>query len=572
MNEELHQRVQAWIADDPEAATRAELQALLDANDEAALAERFDGRLQFGTAGLRGLMGGGPNRMNEAVVARLAGAVSALLREEGVAGSTDVVVGHDARRTSRGIAERAARVLLGAGHRVALFDGPAPTPMVVYAGERHGAAVTLVVTASHNPPDYNGCKVYWRGAQIVPPIDRRIADHIDAIARIADLPLGDLADAAVLGDADREAYTAKAASLVLGVLTRPADLSIAYTAMHGVGGDTTVEALRRAGFERVAVVAEQHQPDATFPTVAFPNPEEDGAMDRVLARAAEVGADLVLANDPDADRLAVSVLHEGAYVPLTGNEIGCLLAHFALVAPSAPPERGMLLSSIVSSTMLLAIGEAHGVRAEQTLTGHKWIHARARELEAEGHTLLLGYEEALGYAVTGEIRDKDGITAAVRMAEMAAWCAERDRTIIDELHLAWRRYGMYRSEQVSWVLPGAEGRQKIEAAMARAASDPPRELGGLAVVAMSDVAAGSRRVIGGGTEPLALPRADLVIYELEGGHRVMLRPSGTEPKLKQYFDVRIDVTDDEAIDAALARATTLLARLVEDLAANLETP
>ncbi len=570
MDETLAATVRAWIEDDPEAETRAELEALLEAGDEADLAERFRGRLQFGTAGLRGLMGGGPNRMNQATIVRMtAGLVAYALEACRGVPEAPVVIGFDARRTSRGLATAAAEVLLGAGFRVALFEQPAPTPMVVFASNELQAPAALVVTASHNPPEYNGCKVYWMGSQIVPPVDAKIAAAIDAVPSVRSVARTDLSSPrhTAIGADLRDAYTQYAADIRLDVLAKPVELRIAYTAMHGVGGDVVVDALARAGFEDVSVVASQQAPDGTFPTVAFPNPEEDGAMDLVLALAAEKRAHLVLANDPDADRLAMSILHDGRYVNLTGDQIGCLLAHYALTARpwSRTDRKPLVLSSIVSTAMLGAIGAHTGVRAEQTLTGHKWIHARAKALDAEGYELVLGYEEALGYAVGPVIRDKDGISAAVFAAEMAAWCAERGRTIVDELESAWRTYGMYLNKQVSWVLPGTDGAAQIQAAMERARTAPPATLAGLSVVATTDLRAGTRTA-NGDTTAADLPPANLVIFELDGGHRVMLRPSGTEPKLKQYFDLRVEVAEDETIDVARARGDALLERLASDLA------
>ncbi|HJL37473.1 MAG TPA: hypothetical protein RMG95_17410, partial [Polyangiaceae bacterium LLY-WYZ-15_(1-7)] len=465
---ELRRQVEAWIAEDPDPTTREELQALLDAGDAAELADRFRGPLRFGTAGLRGLLGGGPNRMNRVVVLRATAGLCAYLKAHVTnAAERGVCIGFDGRRMSRQLATDVAEVVTGMGLKARVYDTLTPTPLVAFSVLDQGAAAGVVVTASHNPPDYNGYKVYWgNGAQIVPPHDAGIAAAIDAVGPVAEIPRMPRAEAeaagriVALGEADERAYLAGVKGLALHPET-PRELRIAYTAMHGVGGRFVHQALADQGFSRVFGVPEQAEPDGAFPTVAFPNPEEDGAMDLVLALAEKEGADLVLANDPDADRLAVSIRHGGAYVALSGNEIGCLLAHYLLEEGPQGPNR-LVVESVVSSPMLLAIGAAHGARGEQTLTGHKWIQNRGLELEArEGLCFVFGYEEALGYAVGALVRDKDGISAAVLMADLAAWCASEGRTVIDELERAWRRYGMYLSEQVSVVLPGADGAAKI---------------------------------------------------------------------------------------------------------------
>ncbi len=570
----LRARVEAWIADDPDPETADELRALVDAGHAAALRERFAGFLQFGTAGLRGLLGGGPARMNRAVVIRATAGLCAYLRATRPdAAERGVVIGYDARRKSRRFAEDVAEVVLGAGLRVRLFDAPVPTPLGAFALLDRDAAAAVVVTASHNPPDYNGYKVFWGdGAQIVPPHDRGIAEAITAVSSVASVTRAPLETAPsrveTLGPELGERYLAALPAYRLDP-EGPRDLRIVTTALHGVGDAWTRRALADAGFTDVHPVAAQAEPDGRFPTVAFPNPEEDGALDLALELAEETGADLVLANDPDADRLAALVRHEGALVALNGNEIGCLLAHFLLEQGAKEGER-LVLSSVVSSPWLLNIGAHHGARAEQTLTGHKWIHARAMELEKEGARFVYGYEEALGYAVGPVVRDKDGVHAAVAFAELTAWCRSQGRTPVDELARMARLYGLYRSRQISRVLPGTDGRAAIDATMRRAREAPPKSLGGVAVVATSDFARGETRHADGRVEALAFPRANLVRFELEGGHRAMLRPSGTEPKVKYYFDARVDVGAAESLDAAKARGEALLGEMVKDVRTDRE--
>ncbi len=563
---ELVEAATRWIADDPDPDTRAELESLLRARDFAALEERFRGPLRFGTAGLRGKLGAGLHRMNRAVVIRsVAGLCAQLLGDVPGAAQRGVAIGYDARHKSRAMAEDAAAVARGAGLRVHLFDRPVPTPLVAFAVLDRGAAAGLVLTASHNPPEYNGLKVYAaNGAQIIPPLDRRIAEAIDRAPSVAAIPRPPLdpADAGLeaLGDVTVDRYLA-----AIGALARPSTggppLRIAYTALHGVGEAIARRALERAGFTDVHSVASQRTPDPAFPSVRFPNPEEPDALEAVLALARDVGADLVLANDPDADRLAVAVRHEGALLVLGGNAIGCLLGAYLLERDGGGPE-ALVVSSFVSSPMLGDIARAHGATWVRTLTGHKWIHNEAMRLEAEaGLRFVFGYEEALGYAPGTVVRDKDGISSAVLVAELARACKARGATLVDELARLARRYGAYESLQRVEVHdePGSEAILAVR--MRRIRERPPRDLAGCAVLAVVDLATGTRRTADGVVEPVALPKSDVVTFELEGGHRAMIRPSGTEPKLKLYADVRVPPGGD----AAGARA--LGARMLEALAA-----
>lgn len=568
--DDLRTAAEAWMADDPDPITRAEIARLLDEGNESELADRLGAKLEFGTAGLRGLLGGGPNRMNRKVVLRAtAGLCAYLLAEVPDAAARGVCIGYDGRRGSEQFARDAAEVVLGMGLCAHAFDHVVPTPLLAYACLRTRAAAGIMVTASHNPPDYNGYKVYWEnGAQIIPPHDIGIAARIDAVGPVASIARA--APEAVpdrftrIGDAIERSYLDGVRALqVHPGLAR--DVSIAYTALHGVGDRLAGRALGEAGFAKVSHVKAQAEPDGAFPTVAFPNPEEKGAMDLVLDLARKGNCDLVLANDPDADRLAVAVRdRDGRYVQLSGNEVGCLLGHYLLDQGPAGDAR-LVVNTIVSSPMLGAIASAHGARWEHTLTGFKWIANRALELEGQGARFVLGYEEALGYTVGSLVRDKDGIGTAVVVADMAAWCASRKRTLLDELEETWRRYGMYLSRQVSVVKPGADGASEIASIMARVRERRPEAVGELGVVAFTDLLAAERRARDGSVTPIALPKGNVLTLDLEGGHRVMLRPSGTEPKIKYYFDVRVDVGSGERIDAARARGEALLDALVAGL-------
>ncbi len=594
---EILTRAQRWLDADPDPDTRAELERLVDlaafAEDAAQkasalrdLGERFAGPLEFGTAGLRGIIGAGETRMNRAVVLRTTAGLARYLLEhdEAAARSRGVVIGYDGRRMSREFAEDTACALAAAGIPAILSPIPCPTPVTAYAVSVLSAVAGVMVTASHNPPEYNGYKVYWgNGAQIIPPHDKGIAAAIDATPAAKDVPRLDFATArernlirSFPNDLD-DRYLAAIHALEV---RRDGDrsFSIVYTPLHGVGNRLVRAALAAAGFSRVTTVPEQAAPDGAFPTVAFPNPEEKGAMDLSFALAEREGASLILANDPDVDRLAVAVRRPGGgYVQLTGNQVGTLLGHYLLThTPACLSEptdvedaaHKLVIASIVSSPMLGAIARALGVRYEETLTGFKWIANRAMDLErSEGARFVFGYEEALGYTVGTLVRDKDGIGAAVLFAELSAVLLAGDRTVLDELEALARRYGLYASGQRSVTLPGTEGLAEIQAAMDRLRASRPSRVGPLAVLSQSDFQAQIRTLPDGLTEPLTLPRSNMIALDLEGGSRIIARPSGTEPKIKFYFDIREPITPGEAVSAAEARANARMAELQKALAA-----
>lgn len=551
---ELLTRARDWLDQDPDPDTRAELAGLLalaENGGEAALVallDRFATSLEFGTAGLRGALGAGPNRMNRAVVMRAAAGIGAWLGTRS-GGGRHVVVGYDARHRSADFAADSAAVLTGAGHRVSVLPGPLPTPVLAFAVRDLGADAGIMVTASHNPPQDNGYKVYVGGSgpdagtQIVSPVDTEIAAAIDAVGPVGSLPLGQ--DWTVLGEEAVARYLAAITALPLG---SDRDLSIAYTAMHGVGGRVLLQAMERAGFARPTVVAAQFDPDPDFPTVEFPNPEEPGAMDMAAAEGEAAGADLVIANDPDADRLAVAVPGHGL---LTGNEVGGLLAEYVLDHTSGP-ER-VVATSIVSSSLLGKIAADRGVHYEETLTGFKWL-ARAG---APGQRRVFCFEEALGYCVGGDggrpVADKDGISAALAVAALAAGAKREGLTLVDLLDAQARRYGLHLSDQLSVRV---DDLAVIAAAMRRLRAEPPAAFGPLKVAGVDDFAGGRGD----------LPPTDALRFRLEGSvlGRVTLRPSGTEPKLKAYVEVVLDVDGDVA--ATRARGSELLSELMASVA------
>nr|WTB33232.1 phospho-sugar mutase [Streptomyces sp. NBC_00830] len=539
MQQDLIAQARTWLAEDPDPETRDELAKLIDAEDFDELAARFAGTLQFGTAGLRGELGAGPMRMNRSVVIRAAAGLAAYLKAQGQTGGL-VVIGYDARYKSADFARDTAAVMTGAGLRAAVLPRPLPTPVLAYAIRHLGAVAGVEVTASHNPPRDNGYKVYLGdGSQIVPPADAEIAAEIDAVASLHDMPRPE-SGWETLGDEVLEAYLARTDAVLAPGSARTA--RTVYTAMHGVGKDTLLAAFARAGFPEPVLVREQAEPHPDFPTIAFPNPEEPGAMDLsfATARAQTETPDLIIANDPDADRCAVAV-HDGTdWRMLHGDEVGALLAAH-LVRRGVT---GVLAESIVSSSLLGRIAEAANLPYEETLTGFKWI------ARVEG--LRYGYEEALGYCVDPEgVRDKDGITAALLVTELASELKERGRTLLDALDDLALAHGLHATDQLSVRV---EDLSLITAAMRRLREVPPVELAGLAVTRAEDLSEG----VGG------LPPTDGLRYTLDGA-RVIVRPSGTEPKLKCYLEVVVPVADRDGLAAARAAATERLEGIKQDL-------
>ncbi len=555
---DLRARAAAWAADDPDPATRAEIEILLAGDDEAGLEELFGSRLEFGTAGLRGTLGPGPNRMNRALVRRAAAGLARYLRQHGTCDG-GVVIGYDARHQSDVFAADTAAVVAGAGITALLLPRCLPTPLLAYAIRDLHASAGVMVTASHNPAKYNGYKVYLGdGAQIIPPTDREIAAQIAAVTSLRDVPLAAPGEPLIVtvdeGVVDRYLVAAQALSLT----PRARELSIVFTPMHGVGGSVTTRLLAQAGFADVTVVRQQFEPDPDFPTVAFPNPEEPGALDLALAEARARGADVVLANDPDADRLGVAVPSAGAggaagWRPLLGDEIGWLLADHILTH-TAGDER-LVVTSIVSSTMLARMAAAAGVHFAETLTGFKWL-ARFPDSHP-GWRFVFGYEEALGYCVGTLVRDKDGITAALLFAELVAGLEAEGRTVGDRLDDLARLYGAHVTKQWSSTVTGADGPARIRAIVGRLLAAPPTTVAGHRVTEVVDLEAGNR----------GLPPTAGVVFYLDEAKtiRIIVRPSGTEPKVKVYFEVVEPVADGDAA-AARARGAATVAALQRAMA------
>jgi len=514
MDQSFVRQVQAWIADDPDPVTSSQLQEWLDTNNEAELKASFNGFLQFGTAGLRGPIRPGPSGMNRAVVGRTAAGIVSYMRDRNL---TSVVIGRDARYGSEDYTFETAEIMSGAGMKVFVLPRPLPTPVLAFATNELSCDVGIMVTASHNPPQDNGYKVYlggtvdgieYRGSQIVSPTDVSIAHKIDAITSLKAQPRGK--EWTVLGEEIIEKYINRTASLA----TQPGTLKIVYTAMHGVGTETVQRVFHKAGFLSPILVDAQAAPDPDFPTVAFPNPEEPGAIDLALETAKTFDADLVIANDPDADRCAAAIKDPvTGWRMLKGDELGALLGE----SIARKGGSGIFANSIVSSSILRKIAKHYNFEFEETLTGFKWL--------AKIKGLTFGYEEALGYAVDAEtVNDKDGISAAITLAQIATDLAADGKTILDLLNEIWARHGFHATEQISIRLTDLS---KVGIILGGLRTNPPQEIAGRLVTSIDDLSAPTD----------GLPPTDGLRIWLDGGIRIIIRPSGTEAKMKCYIEV-----------------------------------
>jgi phosphomannomutase len=561
---DLRRRAQQWAQHDPDPDTAETVRRWLAADDLEALRRAFAAPLGFGTAGLRGPLGAGPARMNRAVVRRLSAGLAARLRTEPRAAERGVVIAGDHRHGSQALADEAAAVLAGAGLEALRIPGAVPTPLLAFAVGRLDAAAGVMVTASHNPASDNGCKLYWGdGAQVRPPLDAEIAaaaDTVHDLAAVATAPEAVRRVNGLLAEGHLDACAALAPN-------PPAvAVRIVHTPLHGTAGATCLAALRRAGFADVHEIAEQADPDPDFPTVAHPNPEREGALDLALTEANRVGADLVLATDPDGDRLGVAVPdRDGGWRQLSGDEVGCLLGEHLLARDGGVD--AVVATTVVSSRLLGRIAAAHGAEYVETLTGFKWLAPQADRAAARGKVLRLAYEQALGYMVTPAVGDKDGIAAAVAVADLAADVAARGMTLPDELDRLARRHGLHHTGERTLPLASSAD---AAALLARLRASLPTTVDGVAVAAVADYAAGQRRTADGALEALGTPPAELLGVELADGSRLQARPSGTEALLKCYAEVVEPVGDTEAVAVARRRAEQRLASRLAALIGLLE--
>jgi len=514
MDQNFLQEVKEWILDDPDSNTATQLQNWLDSNNEVELRACFNGFLQFGTAGLRGPVRPGPSGMNRAVVARTSAGLVAYMKSHGL---KSVVIGQDARHGSKEFAFEAAQIFSGAGMTTMVLSHPLPTPVLAFATKELGCDVGIMVTASHNPPKDNGFKVYlggtvdgitYRGSQITSPTDSLIADEISKVTSTKSLARGDKWN--IVDDHLVEEYVSRTAKLA----KNPGKLKIVYTAMHGVGTETLLSVFKVAGFDPPQLVLEQAQPDPDFPTVAFPNPEEPGAMDLAIEMAKKSEADLVIATDPDADRCAVAIKDpKVGWRILHGDELGAVFAHVI----SEGSDHGVFANTIVSSTIVKKIAQNRSIKFQETLTGFKWI--------SKIQNLSFGYEEAIGYCVDPEsVNDKDGISAAVFIAQIATDLARDGKTILDLLNEIWSLHGYHATEQISIRVNEIS---QVKDLLSSLRNNPLHQIAGRQVTLIEDL---SKPTDG-------LPPTDGLRIWLEGPIRVIIRPSGTEAKLKCYIEV-----------------------------------
>ncbi|QDE31120.1 phospho-sugar mutase [Shewanella polaris] len=571
MNTHLQHQINQWLNNDPDPKTRSQLQTLIDTNNEAELTTRFSGRLAFGTAGLRGEVGVGPMAMNRLVIRQTTAGLGAYLLDQiDNAAERGVVIGYDGRHDSLSFAHDAASVLTAMGITVRLTHKVAATPLVAFGVKHFKAAAGIVVTASHNPPQYNGYKVYWEnGAQIIPPHDSGIAAQIARAATQA-IPFLDLDDAISqqkltwLQDDFYQTYRQGVFDAKeLQQRSGQDNVSLAYTAMHGVGADMAEAVLKDAGFTQVYSVMAQREPDGDFPTVNFPNPEEKGAMDLVIAEAKKHNATLACANDPDADRFAVAVRTEdGQYKMLTGDQVGVLFGHYLL--SHAPKNQRLTGTTIVSSSLLSKIATEFGTQSYTTLTGFKWLMNVGIAKNQVDNQFLFAYEEALGYTIGNLVWDKDGLSALVAFAQLTAELASQGQTIWDKLEQIYRQHGFHLNAQVSIALKADT--PNIGAYLRE---NPPLKIGEYAVVSTDDLKSLQRTSADGSKQSIDLPSSDVLIYALEGGARVIVRPSGTEPKIKCYYEVVETMMPTDTWASAQERAQQAMTTFIESHQASL---
>jgi phosphomannomutase len=569
--EELEVQARDWLDGDPDEATAAKLRELLSLKDERSLRACFEPPMEFGTAGLRGVVGPGPAQMNVAVIRRVTRALASVLDEQTeLPKSAPVVLGFDGRLDSKTFAAEAVNVLAKAGRPVAFFAEPVPTPVVAFAGLQREAAASVVVTASHNPPEYNGYKVYGaEGIQIVPPFDGAVTAKLAHVGKAVDIPVEPQAftrgvpPVQRLDDRIIDAYVE---SVLLGRVPAATaqPIRVAYTPLHGVGARCFERVMSRAGYDDVHVEPTQREIDGHFPTVRFPNPEEPATLERGLALATALRADVLLVNDPDADRMGAALPDaQGHFRILSGNEIGVILTDYVL-AHSAEPARDLVVSTLVSTPMTRFVAETRGAHFEQTLTGFKWLWTATRTLERErGLRFALCWEEALGYSTHRAVRDKDGIAAALVFADWVSECRREGVLPLSRLGELYRTYGAWGSSPANLVFPGPSGLSDIQGLLARLATQPPSVLLGRRVLHMTDYSRGHE------TRPRYRGAAAMFVIELEGEARMVVRPSGTEPKLKIYSDVRESVAEGEdpfvVYERARAMARLLAEALIESL-------
>lgn len=546
-----------WLNDDCfDDETKKELESIRDNEEE--IKDRFYKELEFGTAGLRGVIGAGTNRMNKYTVGRATQGLANFINKMKIE-NPSVVISYDSRHMSKEFSEIAALVLNANGIKVNLFDNLRPVPELSFSVRYLNATAGIMITASHNPPEYNGYKVYWSdGAQIVPPIDKGIIDEVLAIedfSLIKTINKNEAIESGLLNYVGEEIDDAfinalKSSCLNPEIIKKEAkNVKIVYTPLHGAGNLPVQRILKELGFENVYVVPEQEKPDGDFPTVSYPNPEDPKAFELALKLAKEVDADVVLATDPDADRLGVfSKMNNGEYVSYTGNMSALLICEYELSQKKEKgilPNNGAIITTVVSSELTKAIAENYGAKVFETLTGFKWIGEKIRKFEEEhSYKYLFGFEESYGCLIAPHARDKDGISAVMALCEATAFYKNKGWSLWEQMIKIYEKYGYYREGQVSIVLKGADGAEEIKNKMDKMRSNPPTELAGLKVLEVRDYQEHVIKKADGEVSETDLPTSNVLYYELSNNSWCCVRPSGTEPKIKFYMGVKGSTMQD----------------------------
>ena len=533
----MENKAQAWLANEQDPEAKKILQAII--NDPKQLQECFGSRLEFGTAGLRGEMGPGPNRMNATVVLQTSTSIARYIK--GFSDTPSVVIGFDARNNSDRFADIASAAFRSEGIKVYFFPYLVPTPLLAHAVVKLKASAGVMITASHNPPKDNGYKVYWsNGAQIIPPHDKGISTIINGLPFPPPAPR-DSPPHTIVPQEITNGYMDAVQALRVHHNT---GVKIVYTPLHGVGGVWVDQTLRKAGHNALYVVEEQFQPDGDFPFAPFPNPEEAGSMTLAFSLAEREKADIIIANDPDADRLAVAIRVNNTYQKLTGDQVGLLLAEDLLTHGTW--RNPMIATTIVSSSQLQAIAKAHQAVYQETLTGFKWIANKAIEHDKAIGEFVMGFEEALGYSVGPVARDKDGVSAALLICDLASYAKEQGKTLLDLLFDIYKKHGFALSEQKSIKKPGSEGKKEITAIMETLRKNPPKSFVGSQIIEQRDISTGiSLNLQTNEHTTINLPKSNVLVFFLENNERIIVRPSGTEPKIKFYFEVKRPISSIE---------------------------
>ncbi|MCR5886737.1 phospho-sugar mutase [Hymenobacter sp. J193] len=573
LSTDLQQKINTWLTGNYDADTKANIRQLLDSDQEEALSDAFYRNLEFGTGGLRGIMGAGSNRMNRYTLGMATQGLSNYLVQQFPGQEIKVAVAHDSRNNSAEFARIAADIFSANGITVYLFEALRPTPELSFAIRHLGCQSGCVVTASHNPKEYNGFKVYWNdGAQVVSPHDKNIITEVNAIQSVDDVRFqADASRVQLIGAELDAAYLAKVKELSINpeAIRRQHDLKIVYTPLHGTGITLVPQALAQLGFSNVHIVEAQATPDGNFPTVLSPNPEEKVAMQLALDQAKALDADLVLATDPDSDRVGMAVKdNHGEWVLVNGNQTAALLTHYLLSARARAgkmTEQDFIVYTIVTSDVLGDIARRHGVKAYQTLTGFKYIAGIIRELEGR-ETYIGGGEESYGYMIGDFVRDKDAISACALIAEMAAVAKDQGHTLYQEMQRMYATYGLYKEHLISLTKKGQRGAEEIQEMMRDLRANPPRTIAGLAVTELRDYGQGVIRNLHTGQElPTGLESSNVLQFILEDGSKISARPSGTEPKIKFYFSVKQPLASVVDFDLANRRADEKIQAIIADM-------